>query len=101
MEAYTGIGVGRKRESHPARVPHHRFGGLDRLLNEENLPECFHTLRKDQAPAPADQSGRSGSVFAPREHSERSSRVDELSAARVGLRRRSASRYRHGFVAKA
>jgi len=28
----------------------HRFGGLYRLLNEENLSQCFYDLRKDAAP---------------------------------------------------
>jgi group II intron reverse transcriptase/maturase len=30
--------------------PTHRFGGLYRLLNEANLRECFHALRKEAAP---------------------------------------------------
>ena len=33
-----------------AHQPQHRFGGLYRLLNEANLRECFHALRKDAAP---------------------------------------------------
>jgi len=33
-----------------AQDPHHRFGGLYRLLNEANLRECFYALRKDAAP---------------------------------------------------
>ena len=33
-----------------AQNPHHRFGGLYRLLNEAALRECFHALRKDAAP---------------------------------------------------
>lgn len=31
-------------------APEHRFGGLYRLLNQENLGECFLRLRKDAAP---------------------------------------------------
>jgi group II intron reverse transcriptase/maturase len=33
-----------------AQDPHHRFGGLYRLLNEAHLRECFYDLRKDAAP---------------------------------------------------
>src|SRR5574341_1413887 len=33
-----------------AQQPTHRFGGLDRLLNQENLRACFFQLRKDAAP---------------------------------------------------
>ena len=33
-----------------AQAPHHRFGGLYRLLNEDNLRECFMALRRDAAP---------------------------------------------------
>lgn len=33
-----------------AQQPTHRFGGLYRLLNEANLRESFHALRKDAAP---------------------------------------------------
>lgn len=32
------------------KEPHHRFGGLYRLLNEASLKECFLRLRKDAAP---------------------------------------------------
>lgn len=33
-----------------AQNPHHRFGGLYRLLNKSALRECFYALRKDSAP---------------------------------------------------
>ena len=33
-----------------AQPPQHRFGGLYRLLHQENLRECFDALRKDAAP---------------------------------------------------
>jgi RNA-directed DNA polymerase len=32
------------------RDPNARFGDLYRLLNEDNLKECFRRLRKDAAP---------------------------------------------------
>jgi len=33
-----------------AQDPKHRFGGLYRLLNQDNLRECFYALRQDAAP---------------------------------------------------
>jgi len=33
-----------------AQAPDHRFGGLYRLLNQDNLRECFMALRRDAAP---------------------------------------------------
>lgn len=33
-----------------AQTPHHRFGGLYRLLNQDSLRECFKALRRDAAP---------------------------------------------------